>query len=48
MHCRLKRLDENEEDLKAHLKSYLLNYASVSRLTYKFRACYISDFADIL
>lgn len=47
MYCRLERLDENE-DLKAHPKSYLLNYASEPRLTYKKRACYISDFADIL
>lgn len=29
MYCSLEKLDENEESLKAHLKSSLLNYASV-------------------
>lgn len=47
MYCRLQKLDENEEGLKAHLKTFLLNYASVLRLKYKSRASYITDFADI-
>lgn len=46
MYFRLEKKDENEEGLNVHLKS-LLNYASVLRLKYRSRACYITDFANI-
>lgn len=47
MYRRLEKKDENEEGLNVHLKSSLLNYASVLRLKYRSRACYITAFANI-
>lgn len=47
MYFRLEKKDENEEGLNVHLKSSLLNYASVLRLKYRSTACYITAFANI-
>lgn len=47
MYCKLEKLDKNKDGLKAHLKLFLINNASVLRLRYKSRARYITDFIDI-